>query len=374
MIEYFFPYKHLIKKDWNEILEAYTNKMLLADDQLSYELVLAELLTDVQDSHAGMFQQKSAINDEKGRRIVPFKLKFVENKAVVERFYSVFPTTSSVKIGDELTSINGRSIQSYLEEHSKYISASNEATLLRDIVYVIMRTKEDYLDLSFSNDKETFNERFETFPLDQIDFNPESKPAYKELGSDIGYIDTGFLTEEETQDVMESFMDKKGIVFDLRGYPNGNFQRSFGDFLMPNPTPFVKFKKHNEHELEGFTMTPSIEVGYEVPDYFKGRLAIIVNEETQSQAEFTTMALQVAPLAKVFGSQTAGADGNTSIIHLPGNIRTMISGIGVYYPDGSETQQVGIKIDEVIHPTVQSVREGKDIVLEKALEYLLEEN
>ena len=47
-----------------------------------------------------------------------------------------------------------------------------------------------------------------------------------------------------------------------------------------------------------------------------------------------------------------------------------MTGIGVYYPDGSETQQVGIKIDEIITPTIQSVREGRDIVLEKALEYL----
>jgi len=41
---------------------------------------------------------------------------------------------------------------------------------------------------------------------------------------------------------------------------------------------------------------------------------ILVDERTQSQAEYTTMALRTAPGAIVMGSQTAGADGNVSLI------------------------------------------------------------
>ena len=44
----------------------------------------------------------------------------------------------------------------------------------------------------------------------------------------------------------------------------------------------------------------------------------------------------------VLGSTTAGADGNVSNIPLPGGLRTMISGIGVFYPDKGPTQRVGI--------------------------------
>ncbi|HZH70730.1 MAG TPA: S41 family peptidase, partial [Flavobacteriaceae bacterium] len=106
------------------------------------------------------------------------------------------------------------------------------------------------------------------------------------------------------------------------------------------------------------------------PDYYRGKVVILVNETTQSSAEFHTMALQVAPKAKVFGSQTAGADGNVSEIYLPGNIRTMISGIGVYYPDGTETQRIGIIPDVEVKPTIEGIRAGKDEVLEAALNYL----
>ena len=55
-----------------------------------------------------------------------------------------------------------------------------------------------------------------------------------------------------------------------------------------------------------------LSVGKENPDYYKGKVCVLVNEETQSQAEFTTMAFRKAPKALVMGSQTAGADGNVS--------------------------------------------------------------
>ena len=105
-------------------------------------------------------------------------------------------------------------------------------------------------------------------------------------------------------------------------------------------------------------------------DYFKGKVIILVNEVTQSNAEYTAMALRVSPNAKVLGSTTSGADGNVSAIYLPGNIFTYISGIGVLTPNGSETQRVGIIPDVKIEPTIKGIREGKDEVLEKAIELI----
>ena len=65
---------------------------------------------------------------------------------------------------------------------------------------------------------------------------------------------------------------------------------------------------------------------------------------------------RAAPNATVIGSTTAGADGNVSEIYLPGGIYTMISGIGIYYPDGGETQRIGIVPDIEIHPTIEGIK------------------
>jgi C-terminal processing protease CtpA/Prc len=70
------------------------------------------------------------------------------------------------------------------------------------------------------------------------------------------------------------------------------------------------------------------------------------------------------------GSTTAGADGNVSEIFLPGGLRTLISGIGIYYPDGTETQRIGIVPDVVVKPTIEGIKKNRDEVLEKAIELI----
>ena len=50
----------------------------------------------------------------------------------------------------------------------------------------------------------------------------------------------------------------------------------------------------------------------------------------------------------------------------------MISGIGVNYPNGTETQRVGIIPDLEVKPTIKGIREGKDELLDAAIRIILE--
>ena len=82
------------------------------------------------------------------------------------------------------------------------------------------------------------------------------------------------------------------------------------------------------------------------------------------------MRYKQAPNAIVMGSTTAGADGNYSIITLPGGLKAIFTGLGIYYPDKSETQQIGIVPDIEVKSTIQGIREGRDEVLEAAIDYI----
>jgi len=55
---------------------------------------------------------------------------------------------------------------------------------------------------------------------------------------------------------------------------------------------------------------------------------------------------------------------------LPGGIRVAFTGLGVYYPDGTPTQRIGIVPDIAIRPTLAGFRAGRDEVLERAIEYI----
>jgi C-terminal processing protease CtpA/Prc len=44
--------------------------------------------------------------------------------------------------------------------------------------------------------------------------------------------------------------------------------------------------------------------------------------------------------------------------------------LGIYYPDGEETQRIGIVPDIEVKPTIQGIREGRDELMEKAIEII----
>jgi hypothetical protein len=56
---------------------------------------------------------------------------------------------------------------------------------------------------------------------------------------------------------------------------------------------------------------------------------------------------------------------------MPGGFSTMISGLGVFYPDGKPTQQIGIIPDKTVVPTIEGIRAGRDEVLEEAVREIL---
>ena len=372
MIEYFFPYRHLMDENWDEVLREFIPKMTAADDELSYKLTLLELITKVQDTHANIWQD-SVISQFYGPRAIPIQVNMVEDQAVVVKVFESLNANSTVSVGDVITHIDGKEVSQRVQEHQVYAPASNRPTQLRDIARRLLRTDKNLLSITFQNEHGTFQEEIPTVDLtkEPLNYWSQQVSSHQTIKNDIGYIYPGSLKEGEIDTIMNEFMDKKGLIVDLRCYPSEFIVFSLGKYLMPSPTPFAKFTVGSLRTPGQFVFRDSpLQVGKENPNYFSGKVVILINELTQSQAEYTTMALRVAPRATVIGSTTAGADGNVSSISLPGGIETMSSGIGIYYPDGTEAQRIGIVPDVEMHPTIEGIRAGKDELLDKAIEMI----
>ncbi|HEY6571930.1 MAG TPA: S41 family peptidase, partial [Candidatus Eisenbacteria bacterium] len=146
---------------------------------------------------------------------------------------------------------------------------------------------------------------------------------------------------------------------------------SLGGHLVSEPTPFATFTIGDPSNPGSFSWAPTTVSIKPIAPRFDGKIAILVDEVSQSHAEYTAMAFRAVPGAIVVGSTTAGADGNVSRIPLPGGLRTMMSGIGVFYPDRRPTQRVGIVPDITVRPTVAGIRDGRDEVLDAAVSRVL---
>jgi C-terminal processing protease CtpA/Prc len=187
------------------------------------------------------------------------------------------------------------------------------------------------------------------------------------LEGNIGYLYPAMLTERSLDSVKTLFRDTKGLVVDLRCYPTTFMPFTYGAWLKKSSTPFAKFTGGSTDWPGFFQPLGSVSNGGGRGVHYGGKLVIIVDATSQSNAEYTTMSLQSVPGAVTIGSTTAGADGNVSEITLPGGLRTWISGINVLYPDGTETQRTGVKIDRVMQPTPEGIRAGRDELLDAAL-------
>jgi C-terminal processing protease CtpA/Prc len=190
--------------------------------------------------------------------------------------------------------------------------------------------------------------------------------TFQRLGDDIAYLKLSTLKRADVAAHMAAAAGSRGLIIDLRNYPREFVVFALGSYLVDRPTEFARFTKGDLGNPGAFHWTNAMAL-YPQALRYAGKVMLLVDEVSQSQAEYTAMALRVAPRAKVIGSTTAGADGNISPFALPGGLSTLISGIGVFYPDRRPTQRVGIIPDIEVRPTLAGIRAGRDEVLEAAI-------
>ena len=75
-------------------------------------------------------------------------------------------------------------------------------------------------------------------------------------------------------------------------------------------------------------------------------------------------------LGTMVGRPTAGTNGNVNRLELLGSYKVWWTGMRVRKHDGSQHHLVGIRPDIEAERTIEGVRNGRDEVLEKALEVL----
>ena len=376
IIHYFYPYKDIIDKNWNIILAEYIPQFVETKNELEYEKVFLKLIAEVKDTHANLAGETNEISKELGTYFPPVHLRFINDQLVIDDIYESEKIDQlPVKVGDVITKINGKKVSAIVEEKIPYSPASNQATRLRNISYLILRNTEPSSNIQIKNENGLKKVELPLFKYDDLDFyllfrqSSETK-SYKILEDNIGYIDLGIIKQKEISDIKKELIDTKGIVVDIRNYPNDFVIYTLGRFLVPERNSFVKFTTMNLNNPGEFNFGKSKKLGSNKKSAYQGKVVLLVDERTQSQAEFTAMGFQASPNTTVIGSTTAGADGNYSRILLPGGLATGISGIGVFYPDGSPTQRIGIVPDIEITPSVEGIRNGKDELLEKAIEVI----
>lgn len=361
LIEYFYPYKYLTDKNWDSVLTEMIPKLKNVQNKIEYQSTIKELVAKLDDSHAWI------TFDNKPPKYLPIKISNIDNKAVVSGFYNdSLAIKNNLKLGDIILEVNDKDFRSEAEQKLKHISASTIKHKIVQAYYQALNGTEEVVNLSILRNNET-----ENITVNRYDFNdfnnwmtPNGQKS-KEINENIGYINMANVEEKDIDDIFKSFENKKSIIIDLRNYPawilyqfskklnvaKQDFSKSYSPYInYPGKFIYQKNSKTNHSKKA-----------------FRGKIILLVNGETISRSEFTAMAFQTADNVITVGNQTAGADGDVVIFEYLGGFRTAISGNGILYPDGSETQRKGIKIDVEVKPSIKGLKEGRDEILEMAI-------
>ena len=370
MVQYFFPYREQMDRPWDEMLEAFVPRFVEAADAVQYHLAAAELISNINDAHGVV--GSSVLTSYFGVNTAPVRVRYIEGQTVITKVLTRFAAGADVRVGDVVTEISGTPTATRRAQLARYAAGSNPASLERNVGSLMFRTPAQTIRLGLSRNGARHEVVLNTIGAGTAaaeDTATEDQTVSRILAGNIGYIHMGWLQPQQVAGVMTSMMGTRALVIDMRNYPNGT-AGLVSRYLNPEPREFAIFTEPSYRSPGTLIWRTGVQkAGPLTPttNYYRGKVILLADERTQSQAEFSLMAFRTAPDVTLVGSQTAGADGNISLITLPGGISTYFSGIGVFYPDRTPTQRVGIVPDHHVTPTIAGIRAGVDEVLEYAL-------
>jgi hypothetical protein len=371
MIAYWYPYRDLISENWDKVLREFVPKVWAADDSISYRLALMTLVARINDGHANLWSAL-ANRPPAGPNIVPVKVRVIEGKFVVAGYPdTVSGPATGLRRGDVILDVRGVSVDSLSKAVAPYYGASNEPARLREIANALTRGPPGTARIRIERDGSVTEVDAPRVPMTGVDFAAMSTHdlggnAFQLLDPDVAYLKLSAVSAGAIPDYLKAAAGTKVFVIDIRNYPKAFVVFALGNHLVTEQTDFAMFTHGDLGNPGAFEWTPPVSL-HPASSAYQGQVVILVDETSQSQAEYTAMAFRSAPHAIVVGSTTAGADGNVSPIPLPGGLRAMITGIGVFYPDRRPTQRIGIIPDLVVRPTIAGIRAGRDEVLEAAV-------
>jgi C-terminal processing protease CtpA/Prc len=373
IMEYWSPNRDIIGENWTQVLKEFIPRIALAKTKDAYKLEMMALIVRAHDGHANLWGSLN-VRPPTGECQFPVTVRFVQNQPVIYDY--IIPKAakeSGLAIGDVITELDGVPVKKLVEGWKPYYTGSNDASIMLGIAMFMTRGKCGEASAGILRDGKTLAVKPKRVPIPQgsMGFTHDLPgETFRLLSKDVAYLKLSAVKSAEARHYIEAASGTKALIIDIRNYPSEFMVFALGQKLVEKKTDFVRFTTGDLSNPGTFYWGEPLSLAPEPPLY-TGKIAILVDEVSVSQSEYTTMAFRASPQAVVVGSTTAGADGNTSPFALPGGLQTVISGIGVFYPNKKPTQRIGIVPDVKVEPTIAGIRDGRDEVLEEALRQVL---
>jgi C-terminal processing protease CtpA/Prc len=366
VLEHFYPYFDVVKTDWNAQLRPALAAAAIDRDGAAFLTTLRKLIAQLHDGHGGVYQSAE------GRGFaLPVFLRWADDELAVAH---VFDDASGMKQGDVIVSIDGRKTADWLRDRSETISFATQQWLrTRATGELVFGPKDSVVTITIRHagqEPKTLTLRRSLAATDLIEPRPEK---IHEMESGIWYVDLSRASDEDFAAALPKLELAKGVIFDLRGYPD--LSSKFLTHIIDKPVQSAQWLvpivtqpdgKFSDWDRGGrWNLQPA-------PPRVGGRIVFLTDGRAISYSESIMGIIEAYHLADIVGETTAGTNGNVNPVTLPGTYNVYWTGMRVLKHDGSQHHGIGIAPTVPVSPTVAGLTEGRDEQLEKAVSLIKE--
>jgi C-terminal processing protease CtpA/Prc len=377
VMQHFYPYFDVVQSDWPQALTTALKSAATDNSAVEFLSTLRRMMSALHDGHGRVTMQGTTAVAS------PVGWDWVEGRLVITDVPGAHG--QPIRRGDTVVSINGKPVSEALSAAEAEISSATPQWLLARALGTGLHYDQALGAIGEGPKSEPLILEVEPFgqpgvrrsvTLDRqtapLAVEPRPEPI-SELKPGVMYVDLTRASDDGWKASLAKLEAAKGLILDMRGYPNselgGDFLRNLSDKPMrsaPMLVPIVTGPDHSEANFDGsgaWTLPP-------LKPYLTAKKVFLTNGRAISFSETIMAIVEYYRLGEIVGGPTAGTNGNINPFEVPGGYRITWTGMKVLKHDGSPHHGVGISPTAPASRTRSGVAEGRDELLEHALELL----
>lgn len=383
-VKYNFVYIDTLKAiDWDRLYLAYLPRVRATASTYEYYRLLAELTAKLHDGHSSIWPPRELW--DRWLALPPIRTSLIEGRVMVLDVFDPELRQKGLVPGVEIVEVNNEPVKTFVaRENAPVVSAATpqdaEARLYGR--YFLAGSRDEPLRLTVLDAAG----RRETIPVQRIGFEEYMKRAQpapfelRFLPGNVAYVVLNSFGDDTAAEQFIAAFGKiegaRALIIDVRNNGGGNSSVGYKVLATLTDKPFMTSKWATRdyrptYRAWGRTM-PDLEQVEEpfAPDLqhqFHGPVAVLTSATTYSAGEDFVVAFDALGRGKMIGQTTGGSTGQPLVVALPGGGTARICTKRDTYPDGRIWVGKGIRPNLLVSPTVDSLRHGRDLVLEEAL-------
>lgn len=413
-----FPYFDQRKIDWDQLYNDYLSKVINAETEVDFHLLLARFVNELKDGHTD-YSLPRALQDERG--YLPFSLKLIKDTYCID---AAIPTLAPF-VRQPVIGINGVPFTDFIHTLTQYcyhVDAYIPPYRIRHFLPFMLKSQSNVLETPLGPVS------FDLLPQRPENLTPQSlqlDTPYQAINQgklDIRLYENNLLyvrlddfmysgAADEVRAAISQTPDTAGIIIDLREniggmtmhgaaiaklLISGTFHacnkrtRSMTGIALSSSSQLIRWSEKDiaQHIAAGYSTREEIDESFSymenkhfdryVDTYghqehtalFTGPCVLLTSRHTLSAAEDFVAMFRTNQRATIIGTHTSGTTGTPLLQTLSCGGFLRVCSVGYQLLDGTEFIGHGIAPDQQCEISLADYQRGYDSVLHQGLEAL----